>query len=433
MLSEHYASIAINNVKEGKRKLAHAYLRLACLQTNTSDYIYLLRLEAEVWEGEWCVALNYINRVEPVKLAVSDQCRYYWVCARLFNALGKKRLSLTYFNWAMERNNSAQWQNMMRELRLALPLAGRVTKQLFFPGGFANNGCMLHIASKQPRFITKFFIEYDNYFRETFFYQRCISRLASNFILEPVYYSGSSNPFMTISLPYINQSEIDVEPIEVIPKAEVLGLTKDLARIDLDVISLNKLRVPASPLSLGRNMVNFRNVLFNTHHTTSCRYLRLMLVYSLRKIKCLRDISDAAKQYALDIGFFFLKRNPFKEIQSAGSLDNGLCHSDLKGDNIILSRDDKFYIIDWGNLSFGPLGYDIGVFVSEANLPYLEVKHLLHDYFPFSKRNKFFTWWVCYFHCLRNLEKKKENHFGEALLFLRNNIMSMDSNVAELR
>lgn len=433
MLSEHYASIAIQNVKEGKRKLALAYLRLACLQTNTSDYIYLLRLEAEVWEGEWSVALTFIDRVQPIKLADSEQCRYYWVCARLFNALGKKRRSLTYFNWAMERNNAAQWQNMMRELRLALPLEGRVTKQLLFPGGFANKGCMLHIVSKQPQFITKFIIEHDNYYREAFFYQHCISLLTSDFILEPAYYSGLNNPSLAISLPYVNQSEDGAEPIELIPKIEVVGLIKDLAKIDLDVADINRLRVPAFPLSLGRNMVNFRNVLFNTHNSRSFNYLRLMLVYSLRNIENLPGVSGAAKQYALDIGFFFLKKHPFKAIQLAGGLDNGLCHSDLKADNIIQSRDDKFYIIDWGNLSFGPLGYDIGVFVSEANLPYLDVKYLLHDYFPFSTRNKFFTWWVCYFHCLRNLEKKKENHVGEALLFLRNNIMSMDSNVAELR
>lgn len=431
MLSEHYASIANNKAKEGKRKLAHAYLRLACFQSNVSSYINLLRLEAEVWEGEWAVALNYIDRVQPDKLAVSDKCRYYWICARIFNALGKNRLSLTFFNLAMENNDFAQWHRMMRDLRLALPLVGRVTKQLFFPGGFANNGCILHVVKKRPEFITKFFKDSDNYMREAFFYEYCASCLGYEFILTPVYFSDVNSPFMAICLPYVNQNENLLEPIESIPKADVINLIDRLASVDLDVSNLNKLRVPALPISLGRNMVNLRNVLFNTNNAKSYKYLRLMLVYSLRRVKSLRNVSIASKQYALDVGFFFLRNNPFKKEHFAGVLDNGLCHSDLKADNVILSNDNQFFVIDWGNLSFGPLGYDIAVFVSESNLSYPEVKELLYDAFPFSKDNMLFTWWACYFHCLRNLEKQKEIRFGEALLFLRNNIMSIECNFAE--
>jgi hypothetical protein len=425
MLSQHYAAIAINKLKEGSRKLARAYLQLACLQPAVSDYVYLLYLEAEVWEGEWAAAFSHINRVQPDKLATSDQFRYYWVCARLFSALGKKRLSLTYFNMAMEMLGSDQWKYMMRDLRLALPLAGRVTKQLFFPGGFANNGCMLHVVSKKPEFITKFFKDSDNYKREAFFYGCCAAYLDSEFILTPVYFSDVNSPFMAICLPYVNRNENLLEPIESIPKADVIELIGRLANVDLDVDDLNTLRVPSLPLSLGRNMVNLRNVLFNTHCVQSHKYLRLMLIYSLRKIKKLRNVSVASKQYALDIGLYFLKNSPLKKIVV---LDNGLCHGDLKADNVILSNDNRFYVIDWGNLSVGPLGYDIAVFVSESNLSYHDAKRLLHDAFPFSEVNKFFTWWACYFHCLRNLEKKKEVRFGEALLFLRDNVMSVDSN-----
>ncbi|NDL70371.1 phosphotransferase family protein [Vreelandella alkaliphila] len=431
MLAEHYAAIAVNKLKEGKRKLARSYLRLACNQAAVSDYIYLLHLEAEVWDGKWAVALSHINRVQPGKLAASDQFRYYWVCARLFSALGKKRLSLTYFNMAMEMLDSVQWKYMMRDLRLALPLAGRVTKQLFFPGGFANNGCMLHVVSKKPEFITKFFKDNDNYTREAFFYGYCAAYLDSEFILTPVYFSDVNSPFMAICLPYVNRNENLLEPIESIPKADVIELIGRLANVDLDVGYLNTLRVPALPISLSRNMVNLRNVLLNTCSAKSYKYLRLMLVYSLRRIKNLRNISVASKQYALDIGFFFLKNSPLKKSSAISALDHGLCHSDLKADNIILSNDNRFFIIDWGNLSFGPLGYDIAVFVSESNLSYCEARGLLHDAFPFSEENKFFTWWACYFHCLRNLEKQQEMRFGEALLFLRNNIMSINSSFSE--
>ncbi|AQU81895.1 MULTISPECIES: phosphotransferase family protein [unclassified Halomonas] len=453
MLAEHYAAVAIDQLKGGKRKLALTYLKLACLQPNVTDYIYLLRIEAEVWEKEWLSALNYIDMVRPAKLSTSEKCRYYWACARLFNALGKKRSALAYFNMAMEARDSEQWKRMMRELRDVLPLAGRVTKQFSFPGGFANRGCILHVANKKTEFITKFYKESDNYIREAFFYEHCAPFISSTFVLRPVYFSGHKSPFKAICLPYISQGETSVEPIEVIPHDEVLELVERLGNadfyadklidnefdgygiegggrfsaIEISGIKIDKFRVPALPLSLGRNMVNLRNVLFNAYGSTSYKHLRLMLVFSLRRVKYLRNISASSKQYALDIGFFFLKRNPFNKVLGDNTLDGGLCHTDLKADNVILSSDGEFFIIDWGNLSFGPLGYDIATFVSEANLKYSDVQFFLHDRFPFSERNKFFTWWACYFHCLRNLEKQKENRVGEALLFLRNNIMSIDN------
>lgn len=448
MLAKHYAVIAIDKLKEGKRKLALAYLKLACLQSNVTDYIYLLRIEAEVWEKEWLSALKYIDMVRPDELSTSEKCRYYWACARLFDALGKKRNALAYFNLAMETRDSAQWKRMMRELRDALPLAGRVTKQFSFPGGFANRGCLLHVANKTVEFITKFYKESDNYTREAFFYENCAPFIRSGFVLNPVYISGNKSPFKAICLPYISQNEMNGEPIEFISHDGVLELVEHLGNADFCAdkylinelesdelkneseifdIRVDKFRVPALPLSLGRNMVNLRNVLFNAHCSTSYKYLRLMLVFSLRRVKHLRNISPSSKQYALDIGFFFLKRNAFKKLLDENALDGGLCHTDLKADNVILSSDGEFFIIDWGNLSFGPLGYDIATFVSEANLKYSEVQFFLHDQFPFSEHNKFFTWWACYFHCLRNLEKQKEDRVGEALLFLRNNIMSIDN------
>ncbi|PCF93853.1 phosphotransferase family protein [Vreelandella nigrificans] len=452
MLAEHYAVIAIDKLKEGKRKLALAYLKLACLQPNATDYIYLLRIEAEVWEKEWISALSYIDRVRPDKLVISEQCRYYWACSRLFSALGKKRSALSYFNLAMETIDSEQWKRMMRELRGALPVAGRVTKQFSFPGGFANRGCILHVANKKTEFITKFYKEKDNYIREAFFYEYCAPLISSTFVLRPVYYSGNQSPFKAICFPYISQGEGSFEPIEVIPHDKVLELVERLGNADfyadklidnefgscefggheleksggLSSIKIDRFRVPTLPLSLGRNMVNLRNVLFNTHDNTSYKYLRLMLIFSLRRIKHLRNISVSSTQYALDIGFFFLKKAHFNKLLGDDTLDSGFCHTDLKADNVILSSDGEFFVIDWGNLSFGPLGYDIATFVSEANLKYSEVQFFLHDKFPFSAHNKIFTWWACYFHCLRNLEKQKESRIGDALLFLRNNIMSID-------
>ncbi|MDW0359753.1 phosphotransferase [Halomonas venusta] len=453
MLAEHYAGVAIDQLKRGKRKLALTYLKLACLQPNVTDYIYLLRIEAEVWEKEWLSALNYIDMVRLAKLSTSEQRRYYWACARLFNALKKKRSALSCFNLAMETRGSEQWKRMMRELRNALPLAGRVTKQFSFPGGFANRGCILYVANKRAEFITKFYKESDNYIREAFFYKYCAPLISSSFVLRPVYFSGHKSPFKAICFPYISQGEGSVEPIEIIPHDKVLELVERLGNASfyadklivrefggrefggrelessggLSGIKIDRFRVPTLPLSLGRNMVNLRNAFFNAHYPTSYKYLRLMLIFSLRRIKHLRNVSVSSKQYALDIGFFFLKKAHFNKLLSDDTLDSGFCHTDLKADNVILSSDGEFFVIDWGNLSFGPLGYDIATFVSEANLKYSEVQFFLHDQFPFSAHNKIFTWWACYFHCLRNLEKKKENRIGAALLFLRNNIMSIDN------
>lgn len=420
MLAELYHSIGCGKLREGKRKLALLYFRLSVLQIHCS-YIFLLDvIEGEVWAGEWANALLYSRRMSVHKLSRKEKFRFFFCCARIYNQFDNKRKALYFFDLAMNAKHSGRWNSILRKLRRCLPLSGRVYRRFYFPGGFANNGCILHFDKKAPVFITKFYKDRDNYIRESFFYGSCAPLLSSSLALNPVSLFENEDELSAICLPYVSQAKVVKEPIKNISLQGIMTLITDLGSMRFSCMS--KYSVPKYPLSFARNMVNLRNVLFNLECDLAYKCLRKMLLLSLRKIKSLRSISSETKHYALELGVYFLRNHCLKDMAGNEKMLFGLCHADLKADNVLASNDKGYLVIDWGNFSFGPLGYDLATFVSEAGLDYDNVDYLLEARFPFSDRNKLFTWWACYFHCLRNLEKKQEKRIGDAMLFLKNNI-----------